>query len=308
MLWGVVVLMKRFLSLLTLAIAGASATAAPIGVYTQWSAHALSGVSEASAVTYSRDTNSLYVVGDEGSPMVRYDKAGEYLDESAFIGPTERPDTEGLTYLGGGKFLLADERTQTGYVFTYVPNGTGWFGSEHVFGPPTGNSGLEGVAYDPATNSVWGVKEVSPMAVYQMIHFGLSGQTVLTNPGGMQPDGWGLADLADVYAMSASMAFAGTGQEMNLLFLSQASDRLIEVTRQGEVVSSLELGFLGSHNIEGVTMDDEGTLFLVAERTLAGGGPTLFVLNAVPEPSVFVPAGLGIACAFAFCRRKTVPG
>lgn len=285
-----------------------SAMAQSLNLYTQWSSYSLAGTSEAGAIAYSRDTDSLYSVGDEGGAIVRYSKTGQILDQFMMIGPTSKPDTEGITYLGGGKFLVADERTQSGYVYTFVAGGSGSYSASYNFAAAVGNIGLEGVAYDPATNSVWGVKETAPQAVYQMINFGASGQEVIVNPGapwGLSPSRLGLTDLSDIYALSASQAFIGTGRELNLLILSQEARRIIEVTREGDIVSSIDISFLGSTSIEGMTMDDNGTLYLAAESTLAGGGSTMFVLNAVPEPSTYALIGLaGIAGLVTLIRRS----
>lgn len=287
---------------LTLAIAS-PAMAQSLELYTQWTSYALTGSSEASAVTYSRDTNSLYVVGDEGGPIVRYSLTGQRLDQFNMIGPTSEPDTEGITSIGAGQFLVADEREQTAYLYTYIAGATASFVASYRFGATVGNIGLEGIAYDPATNSVWGVKESSPRAVYQMTGFNTPSQTVLTNPGNLTPSRIGLTDLAEVYALSASLSFVGTTREMNLLFLSQEDSKIVEMTRDGTMVGSLDLSFLGSHNIEGITMDDNGTLYLTAEKTLSGGGSTLYVLNPVPEPSTCVLMTLGALSLCAFSRR-----
>lgn len=292
---------------LALALAIASpAMAQPLELYTQWTSYALTGSSEASAITYSRDTNSLYVVGDEGGPIVRYSLTGQKLDQFNMIGPTSKPDTEGIASIGAGQFLVADEREQTAYLYTYIAGATASFSASYRFGPATTNIGLEGIAYDPAANSVWGVKESSPRAVYQMTGFNTPSQTVLTNPGNLTPSRIGLTDLADVYALSASLAFLGTNREMNLLFLSQEDNKIVEMTRAGTTVSSLDISFLGSHNIEGITMDDNGTLYLAAEKTLSGGGSTLYVLNPVPEPSICAFMVLGALGLWLSCRKRRI--
>jgi uncharacterized protein YjiK len=294
---------------LTLAAIASPAMADSLSVYTQWSSYNLDHSSEASALTYSRDTNSLYVVGDEGGPIVRYSTTGQFLDSFSMLGPTSKPDTEGITYLGNGKFLVADERAQTGYVYTYAAGTTASFSSAHVFGATVGNIGLEGVAYDPATNSVWGVKETAPQAVYKMTNFNQPGQSVIENPGapgGLHPSRLGLTDLSDIYAMSASLAFVGTDREMNLLILSQEANKIIEMTRDGTKVGTIDISFLGSHSIEGMTMDDLGNIYLSAEDTLAGGGSTLFVLStaSIPEPSTYALMAVGALSLWALSRRK----
>ena len=90
------------------------------------------------------------------------------------------------------------------------------------------------------------------------------------------------------------------------------SRRLIEVDRQGHIKSSLDLTNILAHNgIEGVTVDEKGTIYLVAEQiqdgTSSDGKSQLIVLTApVPEPETYAMllAGLGLMGVIAR-RRKS---
>ncbi len=70
---------------------------------------------EISAVTYNWDTDTLFVVGDGGTSIVQVTKTGQLID-SMTLAPGSSPqgtdfyDTEGLTYVGGGKFVVIEER------------------------------------------------------------------------------------------------------------------------------------------------------------------------------------------------------
>lgn len=293
--------LKHILGLAILA-ASPSARAAFIAEYTHHTTYSLANTSEASAIAYSWDSDSLYVIGDEGGDITQYSKTGQIINSMRMIGPGEKPDTEAITYLGGGKFLVGDERSQTGSVYSYSPGSTGVRpSSSYTFGSATGNIGLEGLAYDPMTQSVWGVKETGPQSIYRMgstsaVDWVGNGQSILNpiNPGQLRLNGVGLADLADIYVMAASAAFSGTGQEGNILILSQESKMLLEVDRSGKIISALDLNFVGSDSIEGLTMDRDGVLYLTSEDTRAGGASTLHVLAThAPEPSSMLLAALG---------------
>ncbi len=273
-------------------LAPAALQAAPISSYTRHATHPLANTSEASAVTYSRDTNSLYIIGDEGGDITQYSKTGQVINSMRMIGPGDKPDTEGIAYLGNGRFLVGDERSQTGSIYTYSPGSQGVNRSAvYTFGAATGNIGLEGLSYDPLTNSIWGVKETGPQSIYRMgssstTQWVGNGQSILNpiNPGQLRVNGVGLADLADIYVLAGSNAFAGTTQEGNILVLSQESNLIYEVNRSGAVVSSLDLNFMGSDSIEGLVMDDDGVLYLTSEDTRSGGASTLHVLKTPPPP------------------------
>src|SRR5262249_37023242 len=66
---------------------------------------------EASGVTYDWDTGTLFVVGDGGTSVVQVSKTGELIDSMTLAAGgspqgTTFYDTEGIAYIGGGKFVL----------------------------------------------------------------------------------------------------------------------------------------------------------------------------------------------------------
>src|SRR5262249_15999977 len=66
---------------------------------------------EASSVTYDWDTDTLFVVGDGGTSVVQISKTGQLID-SMTLAPGSSPqgttfyDTEGITYIGNGQFVM----------------------------------------------------------------------------------------------------------------------------------------------------------------------------------------------------------
>src|SRR5262249_26300730 len=113
-----------------LALAPAAAHAAPLtGV--DLSTYARTGrfdlpaqAPEASSVTYDWDTGTLFVVGDGGQAVVQVDKTGHLVNSMALAAGsspqgTEFYDTEGIAYVGGGRFVLTEERYRQVDLFTY---------------------------------------------------------------------------------------------------------------------------------------------------------------------------------------------
>src|SRR6201991_4716861 len=110
---------------------------------------------EASSVTYDWDTGTLFVVGDGGTSVVQVTKTGQLIDSmtlAAGSSPqgTEFYDTEGLAYLGGGQFVMTEERYRQVDRFTYTAGTTLTRAQVQTvkLGTTVGNIGLEGVAND----------------------------------------------------------------------------------------------------------------------------------------------------------------
>ena len=227
-----------------------------------------SKAAEASGVTWNWDTDTLFVIGDEGKAIVQVSKTGTQIDTMTLSG---FEDTEGIAYIGNGKFVVTEERLQDAYVLTYAAGGTVTRSSlpSVSIGSTVGNIGIEGISYDRATESYVAVKEKDPQAVYGLkIDFSLKTITVsnLFDPGLLK-----MADLSDVQTLS-SVTSLGTTAKNNLLIVSQESSMLLEATRSGTALSKFDLASI-STDIEGLTIDKDGTIYLVAQT------PKLYVLT-----------------------------
>ncbi|MBE2320597.1 SdiA-regulated domain-containing protein [Solirubrobacter sp. CPCC 204708] len=235
---------------------------------------------EASAITYNAATDSLFLVGDESTCIVQVSKTGQLID-TMNLASGAFDDTEGLTAIGGGQFVLAEERARQLNRFTYAPNTTLTRANVQSvkLGTTIGNEGFEGLSSDPFSNGFVVVKEVNPQGVFQTTVDWLAGtasngsptaenSTNLFDPAGLQ-----LLDIADVQAQA-------DGQ---LLILSQESGKLVNATRTGTVTSSLNVG-TAAEGHEGVTIDGTGRIYVVNE--LGGGANT-------PQLWVYAPSGQG---------------
>jgi predicted extracellular nuclease/uncharacterized protein YjiK/Ca2+-binding RTX toxin-like protein len=244
---------------------------------------------EASAVTYNADTDTLFVVGDGGRAIVQVTKTGQLID-SMTLAPGNSPqgtdfyDTEGLTYIGGGKFVLIEERDRQANLFTYVPGTTLTKSNVQTvkLGTTVGNIGIEGISYDPLTNGYVAVKEISPEGIFQTgIDFAAGtatngSPTTVNSTDLFNPALAGLADFADVYALSNLSSLGGLSEYGNLLVLSQESGKIVNIDRTGTISSSLTIAAdpgnplsVADQQHEGLTMDKNGFLYVVSEN---GGG------------------------------------
>ncbi|WP_018412235.1 SdiA-regulated domain-containing protein [Methyloversatilis thermotolerans] len=263
---------------------------------------------EASAVTYARDRGSLFVVGDEGLGVIELSLTGQVLSSMEFSGwpaTSTNNDAEGLTYLGNGVLVVAEERLQDAYRFTYVAGGSVDLAKADSvsIGATVGNVGTEGISYDPRDGSFVSVKQDNPQAL-------LAGGLTFAQGGGVSTmqtlfsgtSLFGLASLSDVQTLSPVDALAGTSAADNLLILSLDSRLLVEIDRSGQVLSSFDLSGITNQAIEGVTIDEKGIIYLVAEDS---GTPNsrLFVLTPVPEPAGWAMSLAGLALIAPLARR-----
>jgi uncharacterized protein YjiK len=244
---------------------------------------------EASAVTYNWDTQTLFVVGDGGTSVVQVTKTGQLVN-SMTLAPGSSPqgtdfyDPEGLTYIGNGQFVMTEERDRQAVLFTYVAGGTLTRANTKTvkLGTFVQNIGLEGVTFDPLTGGYIFVKEIQPQGIFQTgIDFNAgtatNGSPTTENSVNLfDPALTGLADFADVFALSNLPALNGQPTYGNLLVLSQESGKIINIDRSGNISSSLTIVSdpgnpldVPSQQHEGLTMDRDGILYVVSEN---GGG------------------------------------
>ncbi len=267
---------------------------------------------EASAVTWARDRNSLFVVGDEGLGVVEYSLTGQLIGSMALdwagTGSTNN-DAEGLTYLGNGELVLVDERPQYAYRFTYAAGGTQALGSTPrvaITGNPAsvGNVGTEGISVDPRTGQFFSVKQDNPLELrFGTLDFATGVSTMAVQFTGAASL-FGVNSFSDVQTLAPVDALAGAPAADNLLVLSLDSRRLIEIDRAGTVLSSLDLAGITAQAIEGVTVDAFGTIYLVAEDS-GTGNSRLFTLSPVPEPQTYAMLLAGMVLLGAAAQRRS---
>lgn len=290
----VVVSMKP--CLLALALIAPATHAAVVAVdlsnYVHSATYALptATASEASAVTYNWDTDTLFVLGDEGEYLVEVSKTGQQISSMRLSGFN---DTEGLTYIGNSRFAVVEERLRDAYLVEYVPGGN----APHSLalrsvdlGTTVGNIGLEGISYDPRDGSFITVKEIGPQQVNRNVIDFDAGTASISS---VFTPNLGVIDLSDVQVLSTVPSLAGTADEDNLLIISQESARLLEVDRFGNVLSQFDFRGLSS-SAEGVTIDYDGIIYVVAEN---GSNPLLYVLTPNVAPVPLPPAALLLGSA-----------
>jgi uncharacterized protein YjiK len=261
---------------------------------------------EVSAVTYNWDTNTLFVVGDGSTAIVQVSKTGQLIDTMT-LAPGSSPqgtdfyDIEGLTYIGGGQFVMSEERDRQAVKFTYVA-GTSLVRSNTQtvkLGTFVNNIGTEGLSYDPITSGFVVAKEITPMGIFQTgINFAAGtatngSPTTVDSVNLFDPALLGVTDIADVFTLSNLPSLSALPLYNNLLVLSQESAKVINISRNGTVANTLTIVSdsgnpldVASQQHEGLTMDRNGILYIVSEN---GGGdidhPQLWVYAPSTVPN-----------------------
>ena len=273
---------------------------------------------EASAVTWNKDTNTLFMLGDGGGFIMETTLTGTpigYMKLPAGSSPqnNEFYDPEGLTYVGGGQFVLTEERYRTAVKFSYVAGSTLLRSQTSTVKLATtvGNTGLEGITLDPVTGGFIFVNETAGTGASQNIFqtqidfatgIASNGNATTINNTSLFPVGnIGFSNLNDVYAL-ANVYGADVAGNQNLLVLTHNAVR--EMTRTGTVAGNLSLPGAG-YEVEGITMDVNGLIYLVSDNGNSGTNSTLFVYAPVPEPAAPALLIAGFAIVVVARRRAT---
>jgi uncharacterized protein YjiK len=321
-------LLRAGIAIFALSTASAASAQGLLGNYSLGYTRAID-TKEASAVAYNWDTHTLMVTNDEEendgtSHFGEYDLNGNKTANIVLSGclglGSSQCDPEGLTYIGNGQYVVAEERYQD----IALLNQIGANGSTRTYtaypdaqtisvGPNAGNSGLEGIAYNRITGDYFGVKETSSQTIWKITNADFGSETAsvatLFNAATL-----GLDRLSDVAVLSNGL-FAAASFGDNLLILSGRSFKLLEVTQTGTVVSSYDLSGFKSlvdptnsgGKFEGLTLDAAGNIYLVSDD---GDGPNQSYLvklsysGAVPEPTSWAMMVGGFGMLGGALRRR----
>lgn len=228
---------------------------------------------ETSGLTYNPFTGTLFTVTGKHPLLVELSRQGEILRRIELKGFA---DPEGVEMMDNGRMAIVDERRRQLTTFTLGDadlelDAANFPGFDLGFAE-AGNKGFEGLGWDSRSHSLLLGKERGPLGLFSL-PFAAAGATA----GALQPLMAGNLGVRDISSLSVDER---TG---HLLVLSDESRMLLEVDRAGQPVSFLSLsgGLNGLDSsikqAEGVAMDDEGNIYIVAE-------PNLFYVFSKPAP------------------------
>lgn len=226
---------------------------------------------DVSALTFNPQTGTLFAVLNGEPLLVELSVEGQLLRKVRINGVQ---DMEGLTYVAGNRFVIAEERTQRLIEIEVADDAV----ELDVAGAPSltigldlnGNKGFEGLSWDQRLQRLLVVKERDPLRVLAVSGF------IGASPG--SPIAVRIEELKSpdspwlfVRDLSSLSLHDETG---HLLLLSDESNMLVEYDEDSHPRSLLGL-WRGMHGLEhtvpqaeGLAMDEQQRLYLVSEPNL----------------------------------------
>lgn len=235
-----------------------------------------------SGLAFDADHRQLVAVVNRPARLLRLSLAGELLSSHALL---HASDVEGVAYLGQGRIALLEEG-RSRVLFTSLPDAkdapldlqAAFALQLSLDAPPEApglasrNQGFEGLGYDARHDHLYVAKEHSPRALYRIA--GVAAQH--KEAGGAQS-----ISIENLSRWVASDAIVGTDLSSvevdpangHLLVLSDESQSLVELDRQGRLVGRVALSSWRDKSVsipqaEGIAIDPHGVIYIVSEPNL----------------------------------------
>lgn len=288
-----------FLLTISLFIHNISAQSVDLCTYDLVSTNTINAIpNDLSGITYNPLTNTLFMVQNGDPTVYETDLSGNVLRD---IDLKNFEDTEGIVHISGTRFAVVEERRGK-VIFFDISSNTNNINYNHVdevempaaLGPWGPNVGLEGITYYPLTNKIFTVKEKNPKGYYSF-NMPTSFPVTLTTSNtdvvcDVTQNPFDLLDIAGMHHLGLSGATDPTTGTHTLL-LSHESRALVEVDANCNEISRFTFPYINQP--EGVTMDNNGTIYIVAEPNL------FYVFNSTSDcpcnlsiPDIPITSGL----------------
>lgn len=221
-----------------------------------------------SGLTWNKDTKTLFAIVNNPTQVIELSTTGELLRKINLINIS---DPEAIEYIGDNNFIIAEERKQKLIKGVIEPSTTeinAQGAQQLTLGTGlTDNKGIEGLAWDIEGKKIYAAKERNPVHIYEITGFPQSPNTsldIIVKNNTQRDQRLFIKDISSITFNS---------HYQHLLVLSDESRLIIEIDKKGHPISSLSL--ITGHNLkqsipqaEGMTLDDQDTLYLVGEPNL----------------------------------------
>ena len=221
-----------------------------------------------SGITFNHITQTLFAVTNRPAALYEIDKTGKCL---RMIKLHNFHDTEGVVFIEDNKFAIIEEGSHRLSIIK-IEMATTSVGPSDIVNSiainlkGSDNKGFEGISYDPKNQSFYIVNEKKPMQLIRID--GIYGDT-RTIKISLEPD-----LIPKKLYMNDFSGLHFDLEARRLLFLSDESKLVSEVSLQGKIMSFMKLKKSFAHltndipQPEGITMDDEGNIYIVSEPNL----------------------------------------
>ena len=210
-----------------------------------------------SGITYCSQSKTLFMVSNGPTRIYETTLEGRLIRQISLDG---FHDTEDIVYIKGHTFAVVEERRRAISIFQILPGtATVAYGNcRHipVLPPDASNSGLEGLAWDPDSQTFLVAKESDPRAVYTISSSGTEDAVQLPELYNLP---WlKLGDYSGLYFDRASR---------RVLILSRTSRKIRDYRLDGQEMGSLNLSRSMPEIIraEGLTVGPAGELYVCSE-------------------------------------------
>ena len=228
-----------------------------------------------SAVTYNPDTDTLFMLGDHAADIVQVNRATAEKIDAMTLKPGDFVDTEGLSYVGNGQFVIVEEGRRQVSLFTYRAGSVVARADVKTvkLGIDAGNDGIEGVAYDLSKNGYVLVKDKAPVGIFETtINFGLGtasngSPSAINSVNLFDPALAGVISFNDIAALSSVLASTAPDYS-HLMVVSSRSGKVLKMDRNGRIFSTLDVGIVAQH--EGITFDRQFNMYVTNEQGVFG--------------------------------------